>query len=79
MYNASEFLKPNTIKTRTLFCLGHLRYEDIFGNRYILGFCGVLDPLQDNFVLRGDERYNYSRREMEAKRRSPWRKWIGRE
>lgn len=46
-----------------LFALGYLRYGDIFGRRYIVGYCAVFDFVGQRFVLRGDERYNYHREE----------------
>jgi len=46
-----------------VFLIGYIRYADIFADRYITGFCAVFDPIGMRFVLRGDERYNYTRKE----------------
>jgi hypothetical protein len=45
----------------SLWCFGFVRYADIFGGRYIVGFNMVYDPLGHRFVIRGDEDRNYSR------------------
>lgn len=45
------------------FLIGYVRYADVFGIRYITGFCAMYDIVSGNFVLRGDDRYNYSRKE----------------
>lgn len=48
---------------QNLFFIGYVRYRDIFGSRYITGFCAVHDRLANRFVLMGDGRYNYTRKE----------------
>jgi hypothetical protein len=49
---------------KKLICLlGYLRYRDIFGSHYITGFCYVFDIVGMDFVLRGDDQYNYARQE----------------
>jgi hypothetical protein len=63
---AAKVYESNFWKTGTLFFLGWIRYADIFGNRYITGFCSQLDPLANRFVLIGDEKYNYVRQEAKA-------------
>jgi hypothetical protein len=40
-----------------------VRYEDIFGERYITGFCHLFDGLHNRFVRSGDKRYNYFRKD----------------
>jgi hypothetical protein len=49
-----------------LFFLGYIRYDDIFGNRNITGFCVVLDYASRRFMPVGDERYNYTRKERDG-------------
>jgi len=44
------------------FILGYVRYRDIFGAQYVVGFCGIYDIVGRRFVLRGDENYNYAKR-----------------
>jgi hypothetical protein len=46
-----------------LFLIGYIRYGDVFGKRYVTGFCAMHDPVSWNYVLRGDDRYNYTRQE----------------
>jgi hypothetical protein len=43
-----------------LFLMGRLRYDDIFGNRYLMGFCAVFDKDSGGFLLKGGEHYNYT-------------------
>jgi hypothetical protein len=49
--------------TQSVWIVGFVRYEDIFGGHYITGFTHVFDPISGRFVRRGDERYNYARKE----------------
>jgi hypothetical protein len=53
-----------------MFFIGYVRYADIFGNRYVTGFCAMHDPVSWEFVLRGSDRYNYTRPEKQ----SPWQR-----
>ena len=47
-----------------MFLLGYIRYEDVFGTRYIKGYCALFDRIGgERFVLMGGERYNYERTE----------------
>jgi hypothetical protein len=57
--------------SKRLYFLGYVRYLDIFGNRYITGFCAIFDPIRGRFILRGDERYNYAYMEQKAPDNSP--------
>jgi hypothetical protein len=47
-----------------LFLLGFIRYRDIFGNRYRMGFClkwtTTDNPSDGRFLFDGDEGYNYT-------------------
>lgn len=45
------------------FLMGYVRYADVFGHKHLTGFCAIYDPVSWGFVLRGDDRYNYSRKE----------------
>jgi hypothetical protein len=46
-----------------LYFCGYIRFVDIFEHRYIFGFCAMYDFRDHRFILRGDERYNYTRQE----------------
>jgi hypothetical protein len=48
---------------QSVWIVGFVRYADIFGNHYISGFGLVFDPIGGRFVRRGDEKYNYARKE----------------
>jgi len=56
-------LNANFWNTQRLYCIVYIRFRDIFGKRYITGFCGLFDPLQNRFILWGGDGYNYTRRE----------------
>ncbi len=56
-----------------LYFCGYVRYQDIFDKRYIFGFCAVYDFIGRRFVLMGDSRYNYTRREDGPEQESPLR------
>ncbi len=53
---------PRTPKS-SIFFLGFVRYEDIFRNRFVLGFCLEFDRKGNRWVLSGDKDYNYCRKE----------------
>jgi hypothetical protein len=44
-----------------LFLIGYVRYGDVFGIKYLKGFCALFDIYSDRFVLMGGEKYNYER------------------
>ena len=49
---------------KSMWIVGFVRYDDIFGNHYIAGFSQVYDRLGSRFVTRGDNRaYNYTHME----------------
>ncbi len=48
-----------------LFVYGFIRYRDIFGSRYIMGYCSIFDVIRNRFVPMGDTKYNYFRKEEE--------------
>jgi hypothetical protein len=49
--------------THSPFFLGFVRYSDIFGNRFILGFCFMFEGKSNAWIrIHGDE-YNYCRKE----------------
>jgi hypothetical protein len=56
------FSKRNGVRSN-LFFHGFVRYRDIFGSVYIMGFCAVFDILGQRFVLQGDSPHNYIRKE----------------
>jgi hypothetical protein len=46
-----------------LFFYGFVRYDTIFGQKLRLGFCFIFDRYSDGWVLAGEEKYNYLKRE----------------
>src|SRR3979411_2879851 len=47
-----------------LFLIGRLRYTDIFGKPYVMGFCAAFGKDGNNlFLMRGGRQYNYARQE----------------
>lgn len=56
----SEFTREGN-----MFLTGFIRYEDIFEQRHITGFCAKFQNKRNRFVLRDgdDKRYNYRRNE----------------
>jgi hypothetical protein len=59
------------INKNELFFMGFVRYRDIFGNRYRSGFCFMLLTAHRRFIVAGDDRYNYCRRETGSERLGP--------
>jgi hypothetical protein len=49
----------------SVWVVGFVRYDDIFGRHHISGFTQVFDPLGDCFVRRGSDAYNYEREERD--------------
>lgn len=47
----------------SIWVTGFVRYRDIFGVNYITGFNLVFDLIGKQFVVRGDQKYNYARTE----------------
>ncbi len=47
----------------SVWLIGFVRYDDLLGGNYISGFAQVYDPVGMRFVIRGDETYNYARKE----------------
>lgn len=47
----------------TIWVTGFVRYNDIFGSNYITGFNLAYDFVGEQFVARGDQKYNYARTE----------------
>lgn len=60
---SEETKKALALGHETVWIIGFVRYESIFGLNYICGFSLARDRLTNNFVLRGGNRYNYSRSE----------------
>jgi hypothetical protein len=50
----------------SLWIVGFVRYDDIFGRHYITGFSQAYDSIGQRFVARGSGIYNYSRTEKEG-------------
>jgi hypothetical protein len=51
---------------RNLFLLGYVKYMDIFGSRYITGFCAFFHANSNTFRRAGDDLYNYIRKEKDT-------------
>ena len=47
----------------SVWVVGFVRYDDIFGRHHISGFAQVFDAIGERFVRRGSEAYNYERSE----------------
>jgi hypothetical protein len=59
-----KLLEAGASRKYRVYFVGYIRYADIFGARYINGFCSVYDPIGGRFVRRGNnQNYNYSRKE----------------
>jgi hypothetical protein len=52
---------------QSVWLIGFARCTDIFSAHYIIGFTQVFDFQISRFVSRGDQRYNYARRERPKK------------
>jgi hypothetical protein len=46
---------------QTVWVLGFVRYEDVFGQHHLSGFALAYDQIGRRFVRRGGDRYNYER------------------
>jgi hypothetical protein len=46
-----------------MFLIGYIIYDDVFGNRYRRGYCAIFDIYGERFILMGDDRYNYEKKE----------------
>jgi hypothetical protein len=66
-----KILEPNAWQEYGFFTVGFLRYGDIFGNVYVLGYCGLYDPLGERFVLYGGDKLNFTLQEKWADGRKP--------
>jgi hypothetical protein len=55
----AEFLSGSA----RVFFYGYMRYEDIFGNRYLNGFCMILERERNIFIRIGGMEYNYMSKE----------------
>jgi hypothetical protein len=54
---------PYRSESRAMFFVGYVTYSDIFNNVFTVGFCLLYDPQRARWVFRGDEKYNYHRKE----------------
>lgn len=50
-------------RRQSVWLVGFVRHDDIFGNHNITGFATVFDPIVGRFVSRGGEKYNYAHAE----------------
>jgi hypothetical protein len=58
--------QPQSFKRFGFWTVGFVRYADIFGNVFVLGYCGKFDPLANRFVLFGGDGLNFTRQEVWA-------------
>jgi hypothetical protein len=54
---------PQNFAQRLLYLVGYIQYADVFENIFTVGFCLLYDPVRCRWAIRGDERYNYHRKE----------------
>jgi hypothetical protein len=54
---------PHNLEDRALYFIGYVTYCDIFENVFTVGFCLLYDPMRARWSFRGDEKYNYHRKE----------------
>jgi hypothetical protein len=54
---------PVLLKSNAIFFYGFVRYETIFKQTYRMGFCYIFDMFSEQWLLSGDENYNYLIRE----------------
>lgn len=54
---------PFDVEERAVYFMGYAQYADIFQNRFTVGFCLLFDRKMVRWRIRGDERYNYCRKE----------------
>jgi hypothetical protein len=59
-------------RTQNAFFRGLVRYKDIFGKYYVLGFCFLLDIKENRWVLMGGAEHNYCRKDESASENPPW-------
>jgi hypothetical protein len=45
-----------------MFLIGKLRYRDIFGVVFEVGFCAVFDRGTSGFLMEGGDDYNYCKK-----------------
>jgi hypothetical protein len=62
-----DFFKSDTFEAIErnevdVFLVGRLRYRDIFGAVFEMGFCSVFNRATSGFMMEGDEKYNYCRK-----------------
>lgn len=59
---ADLLAEPGTLVAldhRNIFFLGYIKYADIFGSRFVLGFSFLFDRYGQRWILAGEGRYNY--------------------
>jgi hypothetical protein len=52
-----------SVSDKRPFFMGFVRYADIFGNRFVLGFCFMFDNTGNRWILAGGDDYNYRRKD----------------
>jgi hypothetical protein len=54
------------LKEHTFFFYGFVRYATIFGEVFRVGFCYQFDLFSEKWLLTGDEKYNYCKKERKV-------------
>jgi hypothetical protein len=70
-FEGAPYETPREI-TKKAFFRGFVRYGDIFGNEFVLGFCFLFDIHNNRWVLRGNENHNYCRKEKGRPKSPDW-------
>jgi hypothetical protein len=52
--------------THIFWFIGYVRYNDVFDNEYVRGFCLAYSPMTDDFYPIGGEGYNYRKKTKSA-------------
>jgi hypothetical protein len=63
--------------TKSAYFRGYVRYSNIFGNTYVVGFQFRFDITGGRWLLMGNEKHNYCRRENKSPDRPEWFHPIG--
>jgi hypothetical protein len=57
---------PLPLKTKNFFFYGFVRYSTIFDEVFRMGFCYMFDRYSDKWLLFGDDKFNYCRKERSS-------------
>jgi hypothetical protein len=66
-YTMGEMVnEPLPLKSKNLFFYGFVRYADLFGNVFRVGYCFVFDVFSERWLLMGSDDYNYRKKEQDG-------------